>query len=83
MCIGGIFMDEMFYCKSLNLVSYLISKGVEPKGYNDRGKNLTFYFVKDEKLKQIIDSYNNNKELKDFISAFKQVKDLIKSNKNN
>jgi hypothetical protein len=75
-------MNEMFYCKSLNLVSYIISKGIQPEGYNDRGKNLTFYFVKDDQLKVVIDSYNSNVELKNFISAFKQVKDLIKENKN-
>jgi hypothetical protein len=75
-------MNEMFYCKSLNLVAYIISKGIQPEGYNDRGKNLTFYFVKDDQLKIVIDSYNSNVELKNFISAFKQVKDLIKENKN-
>jgi hypothetical protein len=83
MCIGGILMNEMFYCKSLNLVAYIMSNGVEPHGFNDRGRNLTFYFVKDDRLKEIIDSYNNNTELKNFISAFKQVKDLIKNNKTN
>jgi hypothetical protein len=60
-----------------------MSKGIEPQGFNDRGKNLTFYFVKDERLKEVIDSYNSNIELKNFISAFKKVKELIKSNKNN
>jgi hypothetical protein len=74
-------MNEMFYCKSLNLVAYIMSKGIEPQGFNDRGKNLTFYFVKNDKLKEVIDSYNNNTDLKNFISAFKQVKDLIKESK--
>lgn len=75
-------MNEMFYCRSLNLVSYLMSKGIEPQGYNDRGKNLTFYFKKNQQLQEVIDSYNNNEELKNFIAAFKQVKDLVKLNKN-
>lgn len=76
-------MNEMFYCKSLNLVAYIMSKGIEPHGFNDRGKNLTFYFLKDEQLKQVINSYNDNLELKSFISAFREVKELIKLNKNN
>lgn len=75
-------MTEMFYCRSLNLVSYLLSKGVNPEGYNDKGKNLTFYFKKNDQLQEAIDSYNNNKELKEFIAAFKEVKDLIRTNKN-
>lgn len=75
-------MNEMFYCRSLNLVSYLLSKGVKPEGYNDKGKNLTFYFKKNDQLQEVIDSYNNNKELKEFIAAFKEVKELIRTNKN-
>lgn len=75
-------MTEMFYCRSLNLVSYLLSKGVNPEGYNDKGKNLTFYFKKNDQLQEAIDSYNNNTELKEFIAAFKEVKDLIRTNKN-
>lgn len=74
-------MDEMFYCKSLNLVAYLISKGIKPNGYNDRGKNLTFYFTKNDELQRTIDSYNANLELKNFIAAFRDVKGLIKENK--
>lgn len=73
----------MFYCRSLNLVSYIISKGIEPEGYNDRGKNLTFYFKKNDDLQKVIDSYNDNIELKEFISAFKKVKDLIRESKSN
>ena len=76
-------MSEMFYCKSLNLVAYIMSKGIEPEGFNDRGKNLTFYFKKDQQLQQIIQSYNDNVELKEFIYSFKKVKELIKENKNN
>lgn len=71
----------MFYCRSLNLVSFLISKGIKPEGYNDKGRNLTFYFKKNTELQKVIDEYNNNQELKDFIAAFKEVKNLIKENK--
>lgn len=73
----------MFYCRSLNLVAFLMSKGVEPEGYNDRGKNLTFYFKKDDRLQDTISQYNENKELKEFITAFKQVKDIIRNKKSN
>jgi hypothetical protein len=76
-------MNEMFYCRSLNLVAFLMSKGVQPEGYNDRGKNLTFYFKKDDRLQEVINMYNENKELKEFITAFKQVKDIIRNNKSN
>jgi hypothetical protein len=76
-------MNEMFYCRSLNLVAFLMSKGVEPEGYNDRGKNLTFYFKKDDRLQDTINQYNENKELKEFITAFKQVKDIIRNKKSN
>lgn len=76
-------MNEMFYCRSLNLVAFLMSKGVQPEGYNDRGRNLTFYFKKDDKLQETIHMYNENKELKEFITAFKQVKDIIRNNKSN
>jgi hypothetical protein len=76
-------MNEMFYCRSLNLVAFLMSKGVEPDGYNDRGKNLTFYFKKDDKLQETINLYNENNELKEFITAFKQVKDIIRNKKSN
>lgn len=76
-------MNELFYCKSLNLVAYIMSKGIKPQGINTRGSNATFYFIKDEKLKNIINTYNQNQELKDFIASFKRVKEIIKETKSN
>lgn len=72
-------MNEMFYCRSLNLVAYLMSKGIEPEGFNDRSKSLTFYFKKNSILQERINDYNQDIELKEFITAFKRVKEIYKS----
>lgn len=73
---------ELFYCKSLNLVAFIMSKGIKLDGYNTGRNKAVFYFEKSEQLDNVIKQYNDNEELKAFISSFKEVKDILKNKSN-
>lgn len=71
-------MDNLYYTQSLNLAAYLKYKGKEPiKSETIKGIT-TFFFDKDEETHQIVRDYNSNTEIKEFISAFRDIKHMIK-----
>jgi len=71
-------MNNVFQTSSLNIVAWLLTKGYQVKEKMRLNNSTIFYFDRDENLQKTIDEYNNNKELKDFISKFREVKIMAK-----
>jgi hypothetical protein len=71
-------MDSVFQTSSLNIVAWLLTKGYEVKDRKRINNSTIFYFNRDEKLQEVINEYNSNKELKDFIAKFREVKIMAK-----
>ena len=70
-------MNNYFTVMSLNMVAWLVSKGfpiVETATINNQ---ITFFFEKSQALSEAINAYNSNIELKRFLGAFKQVKEMV------
>lgn len=71
-------MDNLYYTQSLNLAAYLKYRGKNPISSETIKGITTFYFDKDEETYQIVRDYNSNEDLKGFISAFRDIKFMIK-----
>lgn len=71
-------MKNLYYTQSLNLAAYLKYRGKEPISSETIKGITTFYFDKDEETHQIVRDYNSNTDLKGFISAFRDIKHMIK-----
>lgn len=71
-------MGDLYYTQSLNLAAYLKYKGKEPIKSETINNITTFYFDKDEKTHQIVRDYNSDIDLKKFITAFRDIKFMIK-----
>ncbi len=72
-------MKEMYFTHSLNLVAYLMNEGLELQGiHKQSGKNATFYFERSQKLKDLINQYNQDFKLKNFLSNYKKIKEMLK-----
>lgn len=70
-------MQDLYYTQSLNLASYLISKGFEPVGKRKAIKGVTIYFNKSDQLHDTVRAYNKDENLKKFIAAFKELKSYL------
>ncbi|MED1863203.1 DUF5659 domain-containing protein [Fictibacillus nanhaiensis] len=70
-------MKDMYYTQSLNLAAYIMSKGIDPVGKTKSGKSVTIYFNKTNELHDVVRDYNNQEELKKFISAFRELKHYL------
>ena len=79
---GEIAMNNYFSVMSLNLVAWLISKDFEIIETALINNQVTFFFEKSPELSEAINDYNNNIELKKFLGAFKQVKQIMYKTKN-
>jgi hypothetical protein len=71
-------MNNIFQTSSLNIVAWLMTKGYEVKDRKRINNSTIFYFDRDDKLQKVIDEYNSNKTLKDFIAKFREVKIMAK-----
>jgi hypothetical protein len=71
-------VDALFHTSSLNIVAWLLSKGYQIKDKVKINNQTVFFFDRDENLQKVIDEYNNNQELKLFISKFREVKIMAK-----
>jgi hypothetical protein len=71
-------MNNIFQTSSLNIVAWLMTKGYEVKDRKRINNSTIFYFDRDDKLQEVIDEYNSNKTLKDFIAKFREVKIMAK-----
>lgn len=72
-------MDSVFQTSSLNLVAWLMVKGFEVNDHIKINNQTIFYFDRVDGLQEAINQYNNNTELKLFITKFKKVKEMAKS----
>ena len=72
-------MDRLFQTSSLNIVAWLMTKKYEVKDKKRIDDRTIFYFDRDENIQEAINEYNNNIELKEFISNFKKIKTMIKT----
>jgi hypothetical protein len=72
-------MDNLFQTSSLNLVAWLLVKGQKIKDYVKIDNQTIFYFDRTDNLQDIINQYNNNVELKKFITKFREVRAIAKS----
>lgn len=71
-------MSKRIY--SLNLVSYLNSKGINEKEIqiDENKQNKVFFIFKETaEVAQAIKEYKNNNELKKFLNCYKQIKEKI------
>jgi hypothetical protein len=71
-------MNNIFQTSSLNIVAWLMTKGYEVKDRKRINNSTIFYFDRDDKLQEVIDEYNSNTVLKDFIAKFREVKIMAK-----
>lgn len=72
-------MDKYFKAYSLNLVTWLKMNDFKiAKAEKINGKT-SFYFESTQELYDCIEEYNNNEELKKFISTFKEIRQLTKT----
>jgi hypothetical protein len=74
-------MNNYFSVMSLNMVAWLVSKGFEVVETVIVNNQVTFFFEKSEQLSESIVAYNSNLELKDFISCYRKVKELVNQGK--
>jgi dolichyl-phosphate-mannose--protein O-mannosyl transferase len=74
-----IYMNGIFQTSSLNIVAWLMTKGYVVKDKKRIDNSTIFYFDRDENLQKFLNEYNNNKELKSFISKFREVKMMAKN----
>lgn len=72
--------NNMYRTESLNVAAYLKSRGFQPERKEDYGRKASIYFESSKELYQAIEEYNNNDELKKFISAFREIKEFIRNN---
>lgn len=72
-------MNGIFQTSSLNIVAWLLTKGYVVKDKKRMDNNTIFYFDRDENLQKYINEYNANKDLKNFIAKFREVKIMAKS----
>ncbi|QWU14474.1 hypothetical protein SAMN04487895_101786 [Paenibacillus sophorae] len=71
-------MNKLYYTQSTNLAAYLVMNGFQiVTVYKENGK-VTMYFDKTDALHDCVRKYNTEIELKQFISAFKKVKETIR-----
>jgi len=69
-------VDSIFTTGSTNLAAFLYMNDIKPVQVTKINNQTYFLYVKTEELNVQIDNYNSNVELKEFISAFKKVKDI-------
>jgi hypothetical protein len=72
-------MENYYFTQSLNIAAYLISKGYEVKKLENSSTGITtFFFERSDGTFEAVKEYNNNDELKKFISAFREIKQMVK-----
>ena len=71
--------NNIFQTSSLNIVAWLMTKGYEVSDKKRINNSTIFYFERDKNLQSILNEYNNNIALKEFISNFRKVKMMIKA----
>lgn len=71
--------NNIFQTSSLNIVAWLMTKGYEVKDQKRINNSTIFYFERDKNLQSVLNEYNNNTSLKEFISNFRKVKMMIKA----
>jgi hypothetical protein len=72
-------MNNIFQTSSLNVAAWLLTKDIEPVNcISIKNQQALFFYERSEKLTNALDEYEVNKEIKLFISKFKQVKEMIK-----
>lgn len=64
---------------SLNLASFISSKGYKYTIHDDTEKEGLKFFVFEEDVSQIIDEYKKSDEIQDFIRCYKKVKEDVHS----
>jgi hypothetical protein len=72
-------MENLYKIKSFNVVAYLRLKGFSMVKVQKENNEASFYFDKSKELFDAVDEYNNNDELKKFISSFKEVRTIASS----
>lgn len=74
-------MNKYFTTQSLNVVAWLMSKGFAIDSTVNINNSTTFNFIKTQELMQSVNEYSNNITLKKFLSAYREIKDIVASNK--
>lgn len=69
---------ELFYTESLNVAAWLMHSNIELVQNVKVGNQTIFYFKRCPELKEAMDKYNNNPDLKGFIACFRKVKALTR-----
>lgn len=70
---------EMFYTASLNVVAYLITKGINYVEITEQNGMKLFGFVNSSKLDFVLQDYKNDQNLQSFIHELKRIKAVIKN----
>jgi hypothetical protein len=72
-------MSNLFQTSSLNIVAWLMTMNIDSIEHAKINGQSIFYYERSTELQEALNSYNNNIDLKRFISCFKKIKDIIKA----
>ncbi len=69
---------SMFSTLSTNIAAFLLSRGIAPTEVVGASGKTYFFYERTQDLQEGLDAYNNNIQLKKFISSFKEIKEMMK-----
>ena len=72
---------KTFSTKSLNVVAWMLQKGYEIKNMVQEENNIVIHFEYSDELIQALNEYRNNTELREFLSHFRKLKQIINTAK--
>jgi hypothetical protein len=70
--------SKFYFTQSLNVAAFLLYKGFQVKNVLTTNGITTFYFDRCDEVFDAVRDYNTNTDLKKFITAFRDIKDMIK-----
>ena len=69
--------QQYFVTQSLNVGAYLRFKGFEIRDVRKDGKTVSFCFDKSNEVFDAVNEYNQDNDLKKFITSYREIRSLI------
>lgn len=73
--------EEFYVTGHLGLNAWLMFKGFEPEYIKRFNQEVVFYYYKYDDLRDTVDSFFNQKELRDYLTYHSKVRHLIRLTK--
>ncbi len=71
--------NGIFQTSSLNIVAWLATNDIDFDDYIRINGNVIFCYNRTDNLTSCIDEYNDNEQLKKFISNYRRIRSIVKS----